>query len=112
MRLWEEEHMVAQPARPKPRFQLGRLVATPGAIAAMQRSHDDPLTFIERHRRGDWGDVCADDARLNDEAIAHEGDADLQSRVLSSYRTSGGETLWVITEADRSSTAILLPDEY
>lgn len=94
------------------KFRLGRLVATPGAIEALQRSRQDPLVFLNRHRAGDWGEVCPSDARLNDEAISHEGDPDRQSRVLSSYQTAAGEKLWVITEADRSSTCVLLPDEY
>jgi hypothetical protein len=94
------------------KFRLGQLVATPGAIQALQRAGQDPLTFLTRHRAGDWGDVCASDARLNDEAIAHEGDIDRQSRVLSSYRTNAGEKLWIITECDRSSTTLLLPEEY
>lgn len=103
--------MVMQPIRRK-LFCLGRLVATPGAIQALAQAHDDPLTFIEAHRRGDWGDVGPDDARLNDEAVAHEGDPDQQSRVLSAYTTSAGKRIYIITEADRSATTILLPEEY
>ena len=95
-----------------PRFKLGRLVATPGAIHALQRSGQDPLVFVQRHRQGDWGDVDAGDKALNDEAIAHEGDLDRQSRVLSAYTTNAGEKLWIITESDRSATTILLPEEY
>lgn len=97
---------------PTRRFRLGRLVATPGAIAAMQRAGQDPLIFVQRHRSGDWGDVCAGDAKANDEAVAHEGDPEQQARVLSAYTTSAGERLWVITEADRASTCCLLPTEY
>lgn len=100
------------PNSAQPRFKLGRLVATPGAIRALQRAGQDPLVFIERHRRGDWGEVGPGDWQLNDEAIAHEGDLDRQERVLSSYTTSAGDRLWAITEADRSSTCILLPEEY
>jgi hypothetical protein len=91
---------------------LGRTVATPGALAALEQSGESPATFLGRHVIGDWGGVSADDAKLNDEAVAHEGDADRQERVLSSYVTTAGEKLWIITEADRSSTCILLPDEY
>ncbi len=97
---------------PTPKFKLGQMVATPGAIAALQKSGDDPAKFIERHRIGDWGDMPAEDKTLNDNAIAHEGDRDHQDRVMSSYLTSANEKLWVITEWDRSVTTILLPSEY
>lgn len=100
------------PRHARPKFRLGRLVATPGAIHALQRARQDPLVIIERHRRGDWGEVSHGDARLNDDAVAHEGNPDRQHRVLSAYRTSVGERIWVITEADRSATTMLLPDEY
>lgn len=94
------------------RFRLGRLMSTPGAVAALQRAGQDPLTFINRHRSGDWGDVCPADARANDEAVSHEGDLDQQGRVLSAYTTKVGGRLWVITEHDRSATTMLLPEEY
>lgn len=94
------------------RFLLGKLVATPGALAALQRSGQSASDFLDRHQRGDWGDVCADDAKLNDEASAHEGDEERQGRVLSAYKTRLGDRIWVITEADRSSTCTLLPAEY
>ena len=60
----------------------------------------------------DWGEVCPEDAELNNQAIAFEGDLDKQQRVLSAYRTNKGERLWCITEYDRSATTILLPEEY
>jgi hypothetical protein len=87
-------------------FSLGQLVATPGALEALQQANQSPLEFLVRHGRGDWGDVCKDDGRLNDEAV-EDG-----SRIFSAYQTSLGAKLWVITEADRSSTCILMPDEY
>jgi hypothetical protein len=89
-----------------PRFTLGSLVSTPAALAALERAGQMPLDFISRHVRCDWGEVDSEDWKLNDEAV-REG-----SRVLSVYRTLKGEKLWVITEADRSSTCILLPEEY
>jgi hypothetical protein len=95
-----------------PKFRLGQLIATPGAIAALQRSQQEPLEFIQRHRGGDWGEVDDGDKALNDEAIAHEGDSDRQSRVLSAYRTTAGDRIWIITEHDRSVTTVLLPEEY
>ena len=64
------------------------------------------MQFVARHAVGDWGELGDEDKRLNDRAVV-EG-----SRILSAYTTKCGEKLWVITEADRSSTCLLLPDEY
>ena len=94
------------------RLRLGRVVATPGALAALQRAGQSASDFLSRHQRGDWGDLCADDSKLNDEAVAHEHDEEFRTRVLSAYRTKLDERLWVITEADRSSTCLLLPEDY
>ena len=104
--------MVALVSHAKTRFKLGTLVATPGAIAALQRSGEDPAAFVERHCHGDWGDVDAHDRQANDAAVAHEGDPDRQERVLSAYTTRTGDRLWVLTEHDRSVTTFLCPDEY
>lgn len=87
-------------------FRLGRLAATPGALDALEQSGQQPAHFLARHAAGDWGEVCAEDRRLNDLAVA-DG-----SRLLSAYHTAKGVKLWVITEADRSQTTLLLPDEY
>lgn len=94
-----------------PRFGMGRLVATPGALRAMADSGQTPDFFLERHLRGDWGEVDVGDWKLNDLALK-DG-----SRLLSTYRTLKGVKLWVITEATddegrRAATTILLPDEY
>ncbi len=86
-------------------FQLGQLVATPGALAAVG---DDSLAFvplIDRHLSGDWGDMPPEDKASNADALTHG------NRLMSAY-TLHGEKLWVITEADRSVTTILLPEEY
>ena|SRR5581483_4554126 len=88
------------------KFALGQLLLTPGAIEALQEAGQSPPEFLRRHATGDWGDVSAGDARLNDE------DADTGGRLLSAYRTAKGRTLWIVTEADRSATTIRLPDEY
>jgi hypothetical protein len=96
----------------RPALRLGRVVATPGALAALERSGQTANEFLARHVRGDWGDLCAEDKRLNDEAVAHEEDPDLRTRVLSAYSTARGDRLWVITEADRSTSVLLLPEEY
>ncbi|MEI6165744.1 MAG: hypothetical protein WCS52_00975 [bacterium] len=87
-------------------FDLGEVVATRGALAAMEAAGQHPLTFLFRHLSGDWGEVCADDWALNDESL-ESGD-----RLLSAYRTNKGERIWVISESDRSVTTLLLPDEY
>ncbi len=86
-------------------FPLGRIVATPGALALSEAHAVDLLPLLLRHRSGDWGDVCADDALANRNAL-HMG-----TRILSAYHTAGGR-FWIITEADRSATTVLLPSEY
>ena len=87
-------------------FPLGQLVATPGAIQALAAAQENPAKYVGRHADGDWGELCADDKRLNDQATG--GGA----RILSAYRLPTGTSIWIITEADRSVTTILLPDEY
>jgi hypothetical protein len=92
---------------PRSKFKIGQLVITPGALAAITESGEPPLQFVSRHVSGDWGCLCDEDKRLNDEAVK-DG-----SRIFSAYLLKDGTTkVWVITEADRSSTCILLPDEY
>ena len=88
------------------KFCLGRLVATPGALEALAQSGQSPAFFLDKHLRGDWGEVDCDDWQLNDQALL-DG-----SRLLSAYTTLKGVRLWVITEADRSSTCVLRPEEY
>jgi hypothetical protein len=87
-----------------PKFPLGQVVATPGALAAL--SADDIRGTLARHAAGDWGDVGKDDWRENDFSL------DKAFRLLSAYHTAGGIKFWVLTEADRSVTTVLLPDEY
>lgn len=93
-------------AERKQLFPLGQIVATPGTLEALEKAQQTPMEFLARHVRGDWGDVCDEDAEANEQSLK-DG-----SRILSSYRTKLGEKLWIITEADRSSTACLLPSEY
>ena len=90
----------------KPLFDLGQLVATPGALAALEKSGQSPMAFLSRHVRGDWGELSEDDRKENQFSL------EKGFRLLSSYQTNAGERVWVITEADRSHTTILLPDEY
>ena len=96
----------------KPKFKLGKIVATPGAIDALSKSNQLPNIFLQKHQSGDWGEICEDDANLNEDAIAHEGEEDKQQRVMSVYKTDKNETIWVITEWTREVTTLLLPSEY
>lgn len=93
-------------AERKPLFPLGQIVATPGALDALEKAGQTPLEFLTRHVHGDWGDVCEVDAEANQQAL-QDG-----SRILSAYHLKTGVKLWIITEADRSSTVCLLPEEY
>jgi len=87
-------------------FDGGRTCSTPGAMAALERANQEPGEFLCRHFAGDWGDVCPDDWQENENSL-EQG-----FRLLSSYRTTAGERVWIITEADRSLTTLLLPEEY
>jgi hypothetical protein len=90
----------------KPLFALGQVVATPGALELLEVTGQSPSQFIARHHSGDWGDaLCDEDKQLNDAAL-QDG-----SRLFSAYKLGKGK-IWVITEADRSSTCVLLPSEY
>jgi hypothetical protein len=84
---------------------LGRVVATPGALKLLLEAGGHPFDYLARHATGDWGELCAFDLRQNEIAL-RDG-----YRVLSSYNVSAGR-IWIITEADRSVTTILLPEEY
>jgi hypothetical protein len=84
---------------------LGRVLATPGALETILGAGGDPFAYLVRHAAGDWGDLCAHDRRENERSLRHGW------RVLSSYGVGEGR-VWIITEADRSVTTILLPGEY
>ena len=90
----------------KPKFRLGKLVATPGALDALTEAGQSPMEFVSRHLQGDWGECCDEDRQSNEDALQN-GD-----RLFSVYHTAKGIKIWVITEADRSSTCVLLPSEY
>lgn len=98
--------MIAPMESNGPRFELGRVVATQGARQALEESGESACKFIHRHHVGDWGDVCSEDAEANKEALQSE------LRIFSIYHTKLKQKLYVITEADRSSTCLLLPEEY
>lgn len=98
--------MIAPQKPNEPKFPLGRVVATPGALAALEESGEEASSFLRRHQSGDWGDVCGDDAEANEEALQ------VALRIFSVYHTKLKQKLYVITEADRSSTSVLRSDEY
>ena len=88
-----------------PLFPLGRTLATPGSLDALAQAGISPASLLFRHQQGDWGELDPEDQEANNRAL-REG-----SRILSSYPIGSGK-LWVITEADRSATTLLLPSEY
>lgn len=94
------------PAKPKPLFALGQVVATPGVLNAMTQLDIAPLELIHRHVTGDWGDLDAQDQQQNLLAIRSG------MRIFSSYKIGVSAKIWIITEANRSSTTLLLPDKY
>lgn len=99
------------PAHPEPEspgqiFALGQIFATPGAIDACQEAEADPRTYLARHATGDWGDLGAEDKAANEAALTSG------ARIFSAYSLPTAERLWIITEADRASTTLLLPLEY
>ena len=88
-----------------PLLPLGRVVATPGALTLLSEAGEDPFCYLSRHASGDWGELDAHDRRENERSLKNGW------RVLSSYPV-GGRKVWIITEADRSVTTMLLPEEY
>ena len=90
----------------KVKFLLGRLVATPGALAALEQANQNALEFLSRHQQGDWGEVPKEDKQENEFSVLND------LRILSAYTLTTGTKIWLITEADRSATTILLPEEY
>lgn len=91
------------------RFEVGRIVATTAALTAIESVGGEVFDLLLRHGAGDWGDVCAEDAEENERALR------LGNRILSSYTVGEGDVVvkvWILTEADRSATTVLLPEEY
>jgi hypothetical protein len=91
-----------------PRFEIGTTVFTPGVGALLKfpsMASVELAPFMNRHRAGDWGDMCEEDKASNEDALKYDG------RLMSCYRLYD-TTIWIITEADRSTTTVLLPDEY
>lgn len=91
----------------RPLFELGRFVTTPGAMRVFQETTEDICAYIRRHHFGDWGDLDSEDKAANDAALVYG------TQILSAYKVPPhGEKIWIITEADRSVTTVLTPDEY
>lgn len=88
------------------KFPLGQLVITPGAAAAFAATAEEPYAYLLRHAQGDWGQLDAEDVQENEFSLANG------LRLLSRYTLANGTDIYVITEADRSATTLLLPKEY
>ena len=88
------------------RFALGETFITPGAQEALDIAGETAIQFLRRHMSADWGEVSENDAKENELSLT-DG-----FRLLSAYRTAKGQKIWIITDADRSATTILLPSEY
>jgi len=89
-----------------PKFPLGQVVGTPGALGALERTGESEVDFLARHASADWGELDEEDKAANDYDLENGG------RLLSAYRLNDGSKLWIITEFDRSYTTLLLPQEY
>jgi hypothetical protein len=87
-------------------FPLGNVYMTPGAQEALEESNELPINFLKMHQTGNWGIVGKEDWQENDFSVKNG------YRILSAYKTAQGVKLWLITEADRSATTILLPEDY
>ncbi|MGZ8251782.1 MAG: hypothetical protein ACXWT7_05520, partial [Methylophilaceae bacterium] len=94
------------PRPPKIRFNLGSVVATPGALDALDKAATNAEDLLIRHMNWDWGDIPPEDGEQNDFAVG------LGLRILSSYTLDSNVRIWIITEADRKVTRLLLPGEY
>ncbi len=88
------------------KFALGQTVMTRGAAAAIEEANEQPFGYIRRHVTGDWGELDEHDRQENEFSLSRN------LRLLSAYTLSSGTRIWISTEADRSATTILLPEEY
>ena len=88
------------------KFPLGQILCTPGVLEALGRTSQRPIEFIRRHAVGDWGELDEEDRAENERSLKDD------CRLLSAYRLQDGTKIWIITEADRSATTLLLPEEY
>ncbi|MCW0161158.1 hypothetical protein OIV56_00300 [Burkholderia pseudomallei] len=97
---------MARTSSSEPLFPPGRVIMTVGVDELIKTGRLNPYPYLFCHLRGDWGDLCDEDRRRNDAAV-NSGE-----RLFSEYKVSPSLTLWIITEADRSATTVLLPSEY
>lgn len=95
-----------QTSERKPLFDLGQLAATPGALAALEKAGQNAMDFRSRHVTGNWGEIPEEDRKENQFSL------EKGFRIMSSYRTTANDVLWVVTESSRSHTTLLLPSEY
>ncbi len=98
--------MEQQETARRPRFSLGDVVITPGALAAFVAAGAYISPYLTQHQQGVWGNLDPADIRANERALK------TGARLLSAYQLPDGTTIWMITEADRSSTCVLLPSDY
>jgi hypothetical protein len=91
-------------AFPIAKFRLGHIVSTPNVLSQLTR--EDILVGIRRHQAGDWGDVDEDDKAANERALTEK------TRLMSVYYSASGVKFWIITEADRRATTVLMPEDY
>lgn len=98
--------MITSTSQQNPLFELGQVVATPGAFDALNEAGITAAELLYRHHRGDWGDLDPEDIAENNAALKRG------SRLFSSYQITNAIKIWIITEADRSVTTLLLPSEY
>jgi len=87
-------------------FPLGQVVATPAALAALDKNGQSAGEFIDRHSKADWGVVPEEDWKANDEALK------IGERLFSAYSLKDNTKIWIISERDRSATTVLLPEDY
>lgn len=104
--LTEDPGSLAAQVLRQPKISPGQVVATPAALAALEEHNCSSMDLLARHLSGDWGSVPVEDASLNDSALQSGG------RLLSSYSLGPDTKIWVISEADRSATTLLMPSEY
>ena len=91
-------------SHPRPRFPSGPIVATPAALDVL--SSDEIQSALQRHLSGDWGECSLADRQANELALHDD------ARLMSVYRSASGVRFWIVTEADRSATTVLLPEDY
>lgn len=88
------------------KFHLGEIISTTQLFVYCEKNRFALFSYLARHANGDWGDVCKEDWKINDEALKNG------LRLLSEYKLPDGRRIWIITEWDRSATTLLFPEDY